>query len=304
MTIVSWNTRELLAACLRSLAAASRRRVEVHVVENASTDGSGELVAAEFPDVRLIRNPRNVGFARACNQSWADAKGRYWLLLNSDTEVRPGALDRLIEFMDARPRAGLATAKLLNADGTPQFCAQPNPAVWRVLLEAGRLHKWLPSDLQRRLLLSSYWSYDRPCRLGWTWGTALIARREAVEQVGPLSESFYMYGEDLEWSLRMRKAGWEIWFCPDAEVIHYGGRSAAVQWQEVERGRRVTDGYYQALEQHHGRFWIRAYQAATLLALGSQWLTLRLRGRSPLPGLQPAINDHLARLTRRSAVSS
>lgn len=282
VTIVSWNTKELLRSCLRSVVRGTiRSRVEIHVVDNASTDGSPEMVRAEFPQARLTVNTTNVGFARANNQSWHESCGRYWLLLNSDTVVHHGALDALIEFMDSHTRAGLATARVVNPDGTPQFCAQREPGVGLTLLEATRLHKLLPRRIRGRLLLSTYWSYDEPMRLGWAWGTALVARREAVEEAGPLAEEFFMYGEDVEWSLRMRRRGWEVWFCPEAEVLHYGGQSAAQVWSDAGRERVILDGIYRAVERHHGRVYVGALHATRWLVANLETFRARFRHGSP-----------------------
>jgi GT2 family glycosyltransferase len=280
VTVVSWNTRDLLRECLESLRdGCGRRRVEVHVVDNASEDGSVEMVRERFPEVKLMQNRENVGFARANNQSWRESRGRYWLLLNSDTRVPPGALDHLASLLDEQPRAGLATARLVNPDGTPQHCAQPLPSVGRTLLEALRLHKCLPARWRGRLLLGPYWTYDRPAPIGWTWGTALLARREAVQEAGPLSEDFFMYGEDLEWCLRMRRHGWEVWFCPEAEVVHLGGQSSAQRWDEGGRTERILDGVYQAVRIDRGRLYVRLLQAATLGALFIEWVAAGIRGR-------------------------
>jgi GT2 family glycosyltransferase/4-amino-4-deoxy-L-arabinose transferase-like glycosyltransferase len=280
VTVVSWNTRDLLRDCLESLrGGCGGQRVEVHVIDNASDDGSAEMVREQFPEVRLTANHENVGFARANNQSWREARGRYWLLLNSDTRVRPGALDRLVAFLEERPRAGLVTARLVNPDGTPQHCAQPLPAVGRTLFEALRLHKCLPAPCRGRFLLGPYWTYDRPLRIGWTWGTALLARRQAVQQAGPLAEDFFMYGEDLEWCLRMRRHGWETWFCPEAQVLHLGGQSSAQRWDEAGRTEMILDGVYRAVQLDRGRFSVRMLQAATLGALSIEWAAARIRGR-------------------------
>jgi GT2 family glycosyltransferase len=281
VTVVSYNTRALLAACLESLAQGAQRvGVEVHVVDNASRDGSVDMVRKRFPGVRLFANAANVGFARANNQSWACARGRYWLLLNSDAEVRPGALDELVRFMDEHPRAGLATARLVNADGTPQHCAQQTPSVLSALVEATRLHLLLPRGVRGRLLLGPYWNYQKPIRVGWTWGTALVARRRAVEQCGPLSDAFFMYGEDLEWCLRLRRRGWEVWFCPDAEVLHHGGQSPLEGAQAGGRLQVILDGVYRAVAAHRGWWYTRVLQGANLLALSSAWLGARCKGRS------------------------
>lgn len=281
ITIVSWNTRELLRGCLQSIQNSNTHiSYEIHVVDNASTDGSAEMVRAEFPVARLTINEKNVGFAVANNQSWITAKGRYWLLLNSDAEVKADALDALVKFMDAHPQAGLATARLNNPNGTPQYCAQPVPSISRTLFEASRLHKILPAAMRGRVMLSTYWTYDHAIRLGWTWGTALIARRVAVEEVGALGKEFFMYGEDLEWCLRMRKKRWEIWFCSEAEVLHYGGQSSAQKWDEAGRGHKIESGFYQALQLHRRKFYVRALQTAQLIALSGEWLASKIKGQS------------------------
>jgi GT2 family glycosyltransferase len=250
------------------------------------------MVEREFPQVRLIANPENLGFARANNQSWRLARGQYWLLLNSDAEMRPGALEALVKFMDKHPRAGAATARLVSVDGSPQHCAQANPTLWRTLLEASRLHKLLPGKLRGRVWLGPYWTYDETIRVGWTWGTALIARREAVEEVGPLSEEFFMYGEDLEWCLRMRRAGWEIWYCNEAEVLHHGGQSSAQKWSEAGKLQMVQDNFYKAIELHRGKLYVKALKAATLFALSLEWLVGRLRGRD-VSGVEHLFGYHL-----------
>jgi N-acetylglucosaminyl-diphospho-decaprenol L-rhamnosyltransferase len=281
VTIVSYNTRDLLRACLASLAAdRSACSVEVHVVDNHSSDGSPELVRAAFPHARVIANRENVGFARANNQSWHLARGRYWLLLNSDAEVRPGVLDALVQFMDAHPRAGLASARLVNLDGSPQHCAQAVPGLARLLLEASRLHKLLPQSVRGRILLGPYWNYAQPVRVGWTWGTALIARRAAIEECGPLSEQFFMYGEDLEWCLRVRRRGWDVWFCPSAEVLHHGGQSPAGEAMPADRLKARLDGIYRAVEVHRGQRYVRWLRRVSLFTLGMERLAGQLRGRA------------------------
>ncbi|MGE0132755.1 MAG: glycosyltransferase family 2 protein [Blastocatellales bacterium] len=298
ITIISWNTRDLLRGCLRSIEqAGAKRGVEIHVVDNASSDGSREMVERDFPQVRLIPNAENLGFARANNQSWQSARGRYWLLLNSDAEMRPGALDALIEFMDKHPQAGLASARLISVDGSPQHCAQSNPCVWRTLIESSRLHKLLPSKLRGRLWLGPYWSYDQTIPVGWTWGTVLIARREAVEQVGPLSEEFFMYGEDLEWCLRMQKHGWEIWYCHEAEVIHYGGQSSAQKWQDSQKQKIILDNCYKAIETHRGRGYVRLLKMATLVSLRIEQFIKRLKGQESA-GVEALVDYHKASLKR------
>lgn len=298
VTIVSWNTEELTRNCLRSLLTENVKRIaEVHVVDNNSKDGSVEMIRREFPEVKLFANTENLGFAGANNQSWRESRGRYWLLLNSDTIVKPDAIEKLIAFMDAHPKAGMATAKLLNPDGTPQFCAQREQSVSLLLLESFRLHKLLPAKKRGELLLGSYFDYTQPQMLDWTWGTALIARRAAVEQVGALSDEFFMYGEDLEWSLRMRKFGWEIWFCPEAEIIHYGGQSSQQTWDNAEKNTIILNNCYRAIEEHRGRFHVKLLHLTTLTSSAVEFLISKLRRKNLLSKYhRTTIDYHLQKL--------
>lgn len=298
VTIISWNTRELLRDCLQSLLTETVKQIaEVHVVDNDSHDGSAEMVRREFPEVKLFTNAENLGFARANNQSWREANGRYWLLLNSDTIVKPGAIEKLVAFMDTHERAGMATAKLLNPDGTPQFCAQREPTIFLTLLEFSRLHKLLPTRQRGKTLLGSYFSYDEPQELDWTWGTALIARREAIEEAGALSEDFFMYGEDMEWSLRVRRKNWEIWFCPEAEIIHYGGQSSNQVWDARGKNAKIWDGCYLAMEMNRGTAYVKALQTSVFFVTWVELLLSNLRRKKTARDYQRAYLDyHLQKL--------
>lgn len=259
--------------------------MEVLVVDNASEDGSPEFVRNEFPEARLIQNEANVGFARAVNQAWPEASGRYWLLLNSDTEVSEGAVDELVAFMDHHPEAGLATARLVNTDGSPQHCAQSVPSVRLTLLETLRLHKLLPRRVRGRLLAGPYFDYEVEQQVGWTWGTALICRRQAVEQTGLLSERFFLYGEDVDWCLRMRDAGWQVWFCPTAEVTHLGAGSAPADQSDATRRSLIHQRIFEAVAGHRSRAGMAALHATSALSGGVEWLAARVRHRSAtIPG--------------------
>jgi GT2 family glycosyltransferase len=280
VTIVSWNTRDLLRRCLSSLPpAAVRTSLEIVVVDNASADGSAAMVRAEFPHVRLVENARNAGFAPACHQAWPLVRARHWMLLNPDAEAAPGALDRLVAFLDAHPSAGAVSARLVDACGQVQHSAQPRPSLALAALEASRLHKLLPRGSRSRLLLGPYWTYDRPVEVGWTWATALAVRREAVLRAGPPDPAFPMYGEDLEWCLRLRAHGYSIWHCPDASVTHLGQGSADQRWDERARTLRIEAECDRALERHRGRAWLACLHALRFGALVAEGATAALRGR-------------------------
>jgi GT2 family glycosyltransferase len=270
----------------------------VIVVDNASTDGTPDIVRG-LDFVQPMANDRNLGFAAAHSQAWGAARGRYWLLLNPDATLQPGSLRALVSFMERHPRAGLVGPRLVDDSGAVQHCAQPLPSVFLTVLEASRLHWLLPVRRRGRLLLGSYFPHDVSTRVGWTWGTALLARREAVAEVGTLSERFFMYGEDLEWGLRMRRAGWEVWFCAEAEVRHRGAGSASLRWSDTQRRERILRGVDDAIHSHRGAAYCRALKVASLVALGFEAASRRLRSRPVGPELSSALRYHWRTLVDR-----
>ena len=189
---------------------------EVIVVDNASTDGSADMVAAEFPEARLIRNAENVGFPRGNNVGIAASAGRYVLLLNSDTMVPAGALARLVAFMDAHPQAGACSPRLLQLDGTPQPYAFGCDPTLGYLLRRG-----FSRLLFRRPLHD--WGVAETIEVDWVSGACLLIRREAIDQVGGLDEAMFMYFEDNDWCRRMRLAGWQVYYVPTVAITHIGG---------------------------------------------------------------------------------
>jgi GT2 family glycosyltransferase len=249
--IVSWNTRELLAECLESvwaeIAARPASGFEVVVVDNASHDGSAEMVRSRFGWARLIANQENVGFARANNQALPTTSGRYVLLLNPDTRLEPGALRTLVDFLDEHPSAGAAGARLINADGSLCVSCQPAPTLAR---EAWRLF-----HLDRLYPLAAYtmagWSPDTPRQVDVVQGACMLLRRAAIERVGPLDEDYFIYSEEVDLCHRLRRAGWQIWWVPEATVMHYGGRStrqvAAAMFLRLYQGKVL---YFR---KNHGR---------------------------------------------------
>jgi len=223
--IVNWNTRDLLAACLesvhRDVETLAGWNVETFVVDNASSDGSPQMVRERFPWVRLIENGENLGFAAANNQALRQARGRYALLLNSDTEVQPGALAALVEFMAAHPQAGAVGAWLLNADGSLQPSCHPmltpGREFWRLIF-LDRLWPWATYPLGR-------WDLAAPQKVEVIKGACLLLRREALAQVGLLDEAYFMYTEEVDLCYRLAEAGWELWWLPAAQVIHREAQS-------------------------------------------------------------------------------
>ncbi len=228
IVIVNWNTRVLLRQCLASIKEdVGALHVELIVVDNASRDDSVDMVWREFPDVRLLVNARNVGFARANNQAMRVAHGRYVMLLNSDTIVRLGALPAMVRYMDGHPAVGALGPRLLNGDGTVQPSAHPFPDVARDTLRIAGASTW---SLLRRLSRrpSSGAAAPASARTGpvdWLVGACLVVRREAIEGAGVLDEGYFFGNEEVDLALRLRQQGWRNVYLDEAEVVHLGSQS-------------------------------------------------------------------------------
>jgi hypothetical protein len=218
--ILSWNTKALLRQCLRSLRQDSKDKTpkEIIVVDNGSTDGSLQMVRKEFPQVRLIQNKENLGFAKGNNQGIKVAKGKYIMLLNSDTVIKKGAIGKLADFLDCHPEVGMVGPRLLNLDGSAQAnCGRfPNLPVAVVMLFG---EHWGGSDYVRGSPLTSG-------IVDWLMGAAFMARKEVFEEVGGLDEELFMYMEEVEWFYRARKVGFRAFFLKEAEIVHLGRGSA------------------------------------------------------------------------------
>ncbi len=228
--VLSWNVRDLLRACLRSLPLADPA-VEVIVVDAASADGTAAMVTAEFPPARfprltLIASPENLGFSRGNNLGLRAAQGRYLLVLNPDTELAEDALARMTAYLDAHPDVGVLGPGLVYPDGRPQPTRRRFPTLATAVFESTWLQPWAP-----RGVLDRYYARDLPADqavdVDWVVGAALLVRREAYAQVGGLDEGFFMYSEELDWCRRMKAAGWRVVQYPAARVVHHEGRSSA-----------------------------------------------------------------------------
>jgi GT2 family glycosyltransferase len=247
--IVNFNVRELLLDCLRSVVSTSNGGDhEIIVVDNASGDGSVSALGEAFPDVRLIANNENVGFARANNQGYEISRGEFLLLLNPDTVVKPGAIQAVLEFMKETPDAGLAACRLVNPDGTLQDSIRIFPSVANNLLKAVFLDRLLYGHYRR----STYYR-RRPHRIDYPTGAFMMVRREALGEMPLLNPDFFMYAEEKDLALRLRGEGWNAYFVPDGEVIHYGGKSTGcmpvemfleLQRSQVKYYRRHYSGLY------------------------------------------------------------
>jgi N-acetylglucosaminyl-diphospho-decaprenol L-rhamnosyltransferase len=318
--IVGWNVRDLLRQCLLSICQAggigvprpepsrgtqsTGSRPEVHesagagnagskttdlhtqvvVVDNASTDGSSEMVRAEFPDIRLISNDQNRGFTAASNQGLELSQGRYLLLLNPDTEVVGDALATMVRFMDEHPNVGALGPQLRYPDGRRQPSRRRFPTLVTALLESTVVQEWWPDNRFIRRYTMADRSDDAVQEVDWLVGACLLVRRQAYEEVGGLDEGYFMSSEELDWCRRLKSAGWQIIYLPTATVIHHEGKSS----EQVTAARHI---YFQSskvryFRKHHGWFQGEALRCFLLLTyvyqLGREGLKWLIGHKRPL----------------------
>ena len=248
--IVSWNTRDVLRKCLQSVALRLEAlHAEVFVVDNASHDGSPEMVQEEFPHFHLIKNSTNVGFAAANNQALALATGKYTLLLNPDTVIHGSVLRHSWRYMEEHPGVGALGCRVLNADGSVQLTCGRYPTLWNlVLLSSGLFRCSWPSFLGRYQMLD--WDRNSEREVETITGCYMFCRSEAVRAIGPLDESFFCYGEETDWCKRFADAGWILRFSPVGEITHYGSLSS--RQCNHRRDLMLTDGLIRLHRKHGG----------------------------------------------------
>lgn len=224
--IVTFQTREFLRECLISIHQfnISKGECEITVVDNASTDGTVEMIKGGFPQVCVIENLKNRGFSASMNQALRIAHGRFLLLLNPDTLVFPDSLDQLIHFMEQHPEVGICGPKVLNPDGTLQKpCRRGESRPWAVISYFTGLSRLFPKSKLFGEYLLSYLDEDETHEVAGVSGSCMLIRREVIDQIGLLDERFFAYQEDADYCFRARQAGWKVFYVPTAKIIHYGG---------------------------------------------------------------------------------
>lgn len=245
VAVVSHDTKDLLRDCLASVT--PEAPAEIVVVDNASTDGSPDMVRAHFPQVVLTANRDNPGYGAAANQAIAATHAPYVLLLNADTRLEPGALRALSDYLDGSPDVGLVAPKLVNPDGSPQPSAFPQPTPFNTLVLNTYLLdvvRWLPG-IRRRFAFA--WSVPAAGPSAWVKGAALACRREAFDAVRGFDESFFLYSEETDLCYRIRAAGWDVHFAPSATVVHVEGAST------MQQRRRMIVQLFESLDLFYQR---------------------------------------------------
>jgi N-acetylglucosaminyl-diphospho-decaprenol L-rhamnosyltransferase len=290
--IVNWNVRDLLAACLDSIAAAANIAiegrdtisslplhdvergpggeaicVEIIVVDSASSDGSADMIRTCYPWVRLLAQDENVGFTRGNNLALEVAQGRHLMLLNPDTVIHGDALTQLVSTLDAQPTVGIVGPRVLNNDGTTQSTRRRFPTPLTAIFES----TWLQAYAPRRVL-DRFYVADQPddgtFEVDWVQGCALAARRAVYKQIGPLDPGYVMFSEELDWCRRAKDAGWRVLYLGSARITHYGGRST----EQVQANKHI---YFQQsklryFRKFHGRGFALALRVFLLLSYSVQ----------------------------------
>ena len=247
IVIINWNTKEDLLSCLSSIwEELGGVEKEVFVVDNGSKDGSAEAVRKEHPLTKVLENETNLGFAKAVNLALRQMKGRYALLLNPDTRLKKESTERLISFMDDHPMVGVAGAQLLNPDGSKQNSIANFPTLATELLNKSLLRWFFPEKFPGKER-----DYAEPIEVDSVIGACMMVRQETLKQVGLLDEDYFLFLEETDWCYRIREAGWKIYHVPQAEIIHFQGKSAG-----AEKGKARLEYYrsrYHFFRKNRGR---------------------------------------------------
>lgn len=249
--VVTWNTRDLMVDCLRSLAAhpPAGRPFRVTVVDNGSSDGEAETVARDWPDVHLIRNPTNEGFTRANNRAIRESTAAYLLLINADARLTAGCLDEMLECLESHPRAGAVGPRLVYGDGAWQrWTAGAAPSLGSALVHHLALDRIVPALDRRGLYLGR--DLRRPFQPGWVSSACILVRRSALDEVGLLDERIFTYMDDVDICQRLRDGGWQVWYWPAAESVHLMGQSVRRQTGNVSPA--AVRSFHRYFRSRHG----------------------------------------------------
>jgi GT2 family glycosyltransferase len=219
--IVNWNTKELLLDCLSSVFKTVKGiAFEVWLVDNASNDGSVEAVKSRYPAMNIIENSKNVGFAAANNLVFARMKGRYALLLNTDTVLTNEAVKEIYDFMESDPQVGMACGQLLNSDGSKQNSIANFPSLPSLLCNETLLRILFPEKFP-----SKRREYQSPIEIDSGIGACLMVRKKAIDEIGFFDERYFFFFEETDWAYRMKQGGWKVYFVPTARIYHAQGKS-------------------------------------------------------------------------------
>lgn len=245
--IISFNVCKLLKECLESIyRETTRTRFEIWVIDNLSRDDSVRMLKESFPEVHLIENQENLGFTRANNQAIAKCQSDLVLLLNPDTLIQDGALDKMVQFMDEHPDVGVSGCRVLNPDGSLQLaCRRSIPSPKVAFYRLSGLSRLFPNSKVMAKYNLTYLDPDKPHEVDAVSGAFLLIRKQVVDRIGMLDETFWIFGEDIDWCIRAKKAGWKVMYYPDARILHYKGIGCGTN------SRKTSYEFYRAMYLFH-----------------------------------------------------
>lgn len=263
IVIVNYNAGHYLENCLKSIYAETKQvPFDIWVVDNNSKDASASMIRRNYPLINLIENMENVGFARANNDAIRKCTGEYVLFLNPDTLILENAIEKTVKFLDENPQTGIAGCRVLNEDGTLQLACRRSIPVPRVaFFRLTGLSRLFPNSKTMAKYNLTYLDPDKPNEVDAVSGAFLMTRREVINKIGPLDESFFMYGEDLDFCVRTKKAGWIVMYFPDAKIVHHKGECSRTN------SRKATFEFYRAMYLFHKKHFAQDYWPTTNLII-------------------------------------
>lgn len=275
--VVTWNTAELTADALRRLLDSDQGcDIRLLVRDNASTDGTVDLLRTRVPEAQIDAGTQNLGFAGGVNTIIARSGAPWLFLLNSDAWPEPGAIGRLVEAAHRHPRAAAVAPRIERPDGALEHSTFPFPSL-RVASVVAFRRRRISHERAEQLMLEDDWAHDKERRVDWAVGAALLLRREALLDVGGLDESFFMYVEDVEWAWRAARKGWEIWFDPSVVVRHVGNASGAQRYGSKRTNADIANRY-RFFRREHGAAAAALYRGINLAGCGLGYLSARRSG--------------------------
>jgi GT2 family glycosyltransferase len=299
--IVSYNARDYLRRCLHSIREHPPSiRYEVLVIDNESSDASADMAAEEFPEVRLIRPGSNDGYGVAVNLGVRQAEGNLLMFLNPDMEVFAGSFDTLLEFLSRHPRVGVVGPCLVYGDGSPQSSTHRTASAFRLLLEVSRLHLLLPSKMRGQLLHGAYLPKPETMQVDWIIGACHLIPRPVWDEVGPLTEETFCGHDDYDYCYRARRAGYEVWVCSEAVMVHYTSTSVRKRWSSWEVEALNTHNTYVILSSHWPKWRVKTYAAAELFLHTTELLRQMVRPRREYEAL---VESYSRRVRQRMNLS-
>lgn len=261
--ILSYNTIDLLKQTIKSIP--HHDDWEIIIVDNASTDGSIDMIQKDFPQLHLIQNPKNLGFAAANNLGISASTGEYIMLLNSDTQIIDDAIEKLINYLDENEKVGAITPKVILPDGAIDLaCHRGMPTPWRALTYFSKLEQLFPNSKTFAGYHQTYQDFQTTHQIEATAATAMMVRREVIDQVGLLDERFFLYAEDLDWCKRITEAGWPIIYYPEVKVLHHKSQSGKQKPSDnqVESHQFKTESihhFYDTMKQFYDKHYTHQY---------------------------------------------